>query len=90
MKLIRCNLPDINFNISVEDEYYDSLLSKVKESIIDFKPNTEESINIKYIVDIKKFIDLKNKIKNSDGKVYDTVKLSFLLKTSIQNKIRML
>ena len=23
MKLIKCNLPDINFNLSVEDEYYD-------------------------------------------------------------------
>ncbi len=51
MKLIKCNLPDINFNISVEDEHYDLLLSKVRESIIDFKPNTEESINIEYIVD---------------------------------------
>lgn len=86
MKLIKCSLPDVNFNISVEDEYYDLLLSKVKESVIDFKPNTEESINIEYIVDIKKFIDLKNKIKNSDGKVYDTFKKQTHKEIILNNK----
>ena len=86
MKLIKCNLPDINFNLSVEDEYYDVLLSKVKESVIDFKSNTEECINIEYIVDVNRFIDLKNKLKSYEGKIYDTFKKQTHKEVILNNK----
>lgn len=74
MKSIKCNLPDINFKINVEDENYKLLFLKIKESIIDFKSNTKKNIDIDYIVNFDLFNRLKMKVKDSEGKVYDTFK----------------
>ena len=34
MKNIECNLPDINFNINVDEKNYEMVIKKINESII--------------------------------------------------------
>ena len=53
MKNIECNLPDINFNIKVDEKNYEKVIKKINESIITFEKNTEKTITIEYIVDSK-------------------------------------
>ena len=74
MKNIECNLPDINFNIKVDDKNYEKVIKKINESIITFEKNTEKTITIEYIVDSKKFFEMLNLINDSIGIVYDSFK----------------
>lgn len=74
MKNIECNLPDINFNIKVDDKNYEKVIKKINESIINFEKNTEKTITIEYIVDSKKFFEMLNLINDSIGIVYDSFK----------------
>ena len=45
MKNIECNLPDINFNIKVDEKNYEKVIKKINESIITFEKNTEKNNN---------------------------------------------
>ena len=74
MKNIECNLPDINFNINVDEKNYAIVIKKVNESIIPFKKNTDKTIIIKYIVDSKRFSEMLNLINASLGIFYDSFK----------------
>ena len=74
MKKIECNLPDVNFIINLKSEYYDLANKALNESIISYKKNTDKNIEIEYIVDADKFLDLIKVIKNSSGKIYDSFK----------------
>ncbi len=74
MKNIECNLPDINFNINVEEKNYEMVIKKIKESIIPFEKNTEKTITIEYIVDSKKFSEMLNLINDSIGIFYNSFK----------------
>lgn len=74
MKNIECNLPDINFNIKVDEKNYEKVIKKINESIITFEKNTEKTITIEYIVDSKKFFEMLNLINDSIGIVYDSFK----------------
>ena len=74
MKNIECNLPDINFNINVDEKNYEMVIKKINESIIPFKKNTEKTIIIEYIVDSKRFYEMLNLINDSLGIFYDSFK----------------
>ena len=74
MKNIECNLPDINFNIKVDEKNYEKVIKKINESIITFEKNTEKTITIEYIVDSKKFFEMLNLINDSIGIIYDSFK----------------
>lgn len=74
MKKIEYYLPDVNFIITVDEKNYDLLKNKVDESIIPMESNTSNTINIEYIVDLNEFKRIKELIKNSNGKIYDSFK----------------
>lgn len=74
MKVIKYYLPDINFNIKVNEELYTLVKNKVDESIINFEKNTEKTINIEYQVDKEEFEKLRKIIKEKNGTVYDSFK----------------
>ena len=74
MKKIECYLPDTNFLINISDEYYEQGCKKIFESIIKYEKTTDRNINIEYEVNKNLFIDYKNKINNSNGKIYNTFK----------------
>lgn len=74
MRKIEYYLPDVNFTITVDEKYYDLLKDKVNESIISMKSNTNNTINIDYIVDLNEFEEIKKLIKNNNGKIYDSFK----------------
>lgn len=74
MKIIKYYLPDINFNIKVNENLYNSVKDKVDESIIYFKKNSNKIINIEYQVNEEKFERFKKIIKEKNGKIYDSFK----------------
>jgi len=74
MKNIECNLPDINFNIRVDEKNYDKVIKKINESIIPCERNIEKTITIEYIVDSERFSKMLNLINNSTGIFYDSFK----------------
>ncbi len=77
MKNIECNLPDINFNINVDEKNYEMVIKKINESIIPFKKNTEKTIIIEYIVDWESFetshIPIRNKTITITPEQHDTL-----------------
>lgn len=74
MKSIECNLPDINFKISLKEENYNVVINKVNESIIPYKKDCNKWIEIEYVVDKNIFKKLYNTIKNNEGIIYDSFK----------------
>lgn len=86
MKFIECNLPDINFQVVVEEKDYDIVIKKINESIIPYKKNTEEKVLIEYIVDSKEFIRLLRIINNEEGKIYDSFKKQIHKEVKIDNE----
>ncbi len=74
MKKIECNLPDINFNIKVDEKDYDKVVKKINESIIPYEKNAKKTITIEYIVDSELFIQMLDLINSNKGIVYDSFK----------------
>ena len=72
MKYIECNLPDINFIISIPNEFYEQGCKKIFESIIPYKSNSNRYINIEYNVNKIEFEGLVKGIKNCDGNIHDS------------------
>ena len=74
MRILECNLPDINFKVKVDENYYEFVEKKVNESIIPYKKDNEKSIAIEYIVDSNKFDKILNKINSNTGVIYNSFK----------------
>ena len=74
MRKLEYYLPDVNFIITVAEEFYELLKNKVDESIIPTKRNSTKTINIEYIVNLKEFTRIKEIIKRNNGKIYDSFK----------------
>lgn len=74
MKVIKCYMPDVNFVITIPDEYYEQGYKKIFESIIKYEKTVDRNINIEYEVNKQLFDEYKDKINLSNGKIYNTFK----------------
>lgn len=74
MKNIEIFLPDINFKITMSEKYNNDVRKALSESIIPYKKDNDKYIEIEYIVDEKEFLEILNKIKSTNGKIYDSFK----------------
>ena len=53
-------MPDVNFVITIPDEYYEQGYKKIFESIIKYEKTVDRNINIEYY-DLKYFKKIKSK-----------------------------